>query len=173
MPPAVQKQAVAIREVEGPTMVAPARVPLRATAAPGSDSAIVRGARLPFVRGAEPTAAKPAVDGAPAVAEAARVSSGERGTVAAPELGALPAPLPFAEKAVRHEDVDLSMFPIERYAELSVALADGEDRAAVLRRFVLTEAMWKAVTHAWGARISAEPALRAAFNQAVGKARKR
>lgn len=173
IPPAAQRQAVAIREVEAPMMPTPARMPLRATAAPGSDSAIVRGARLPFVRGAEPTAVKPASDAAPAGAEAARVSSGERGTVAAPELASLPAPLPFAEKEVRQEDVDLSMFPIERYAELSVALADGEDRAAVLRRFVLTEAMWKAVTHAWGARISAEPALRQAFNQAVAQARKR
>jgi hypothetical protein len=106
-------------------------------------------------------------------AHSPRVSSGERGTVAATELERSAAPLPFAEKVVRPDEVDLSMFPIERYAELSVALADGEDRPTVLRRFVLTEAMWKAVAQAWAARIAGDPSLREAFDRAVREARSR
>lgn len=50
--------------------------------------------------------------------------------------------------------IDLSMMPLERYAELTLALAGGETRASVLRRFVLTEDVWQALAQAWGEKRS-------------------
>jgi hypothetical protein len=80
------------------------------------------------------------------------------------------APLPF--EGISPSAVDLSMFPIERYAEISVTLSKSDDRAKVLRRFVLTEGMWRAVTQAWAGRINEDPRLRAEFHAAVERARR-
>ncbi|MFO0612647.1 MAG: hypothetical protein U0414_08675 [Polyangiaceae bacterium] len=63
------------------------------------------------------------------------------------------------------------MMPLERYAEIIVALASGEDRERVFRRFVLTEAFWQAIAQAWAARIAATPRLKAEFDQLVRKLR--
>jgi hypothetical protein len=69
--------------------------------------------------------------------------------------------------------VNPATFPIPRYAELTVALATGDDRAAVLRRFALSETAWRSIATALGGRISASPALRAEFDAAVRVARGR
>jgi hypothetical protein len=75
--------------------------------------------------------------------------------------------LPFG--AVSEGDIDLGMMPLERYAELTVALGQTADRHAVLRRFVLTEEVWKALAHAWGKRLLSNPAERALFDQQVDR----
>lgn len=76
-----------------------------------------------------------------------------------------------AAQPPKANEIDLSMMPLERYAEIIVALASGEDRERVFRRFVLTEAFWQAIAQAWAARIAATPRLKAEFDQLVRKLR--
>ncbi len=99
----------------------------------------------------------------------------------APEKGATVAPgqfeqrevTPFrgAAQVVSPDQVDLSMFPLERYAEVVVALAAQEPRQTVLRRFVLDEEMWTAVASAWAQRLGSEPELQRAFAALIRRER--
>lgn len=99
----------------------------------------------------------------------------------APEKGATVAPgqlqqrevTPFrgAAQVVSPHQVDLSMFPLERYAEVVVALAAQEPRQTVLRRFVLDEEMWTAVASAWAQRLGSEPELQRAFAALIRRER--
>jgi hypothetical protein len=59
------------------------------------------------------------------------------------------------------------MMPLERFAELTIALSQSNDRVAVLRRFVLTEEVWKSLAQAWGNRLLANPSEKAEFDQHV------
>ena len=97
----------------------------------------------------------------------------ERGTALAPDDFAAGPAIPFHEVEVKAEQIDFSMFPIERYAEVSFALATAEDRGKILRRFVLTETMWKAVSTAWGERVMNDPSLRAKYAEIVKSLRGR
>lgn len=76
-----------------------------------------------------------------------------------------------ARPVVRAEDVDLSIFPLERYAEVVSALAAQEPRGDVLRRFVLNEEMWNALAGAWAARLATDPELQKAFSAMVRRER--
>ena len=93
------------------------------------------------------------------------------GTVIAPIniAGSPPEALPFqkhssgagsAERTrIRPEDVDLSLFPLEKYAEISGALARGDARSTVLAKYRLTDDFYDALGMAWGARFQREPEL--------------
>ena len=121
-------------------------------------------ASLPFLKDAAQT--PPPVGAKRDPLRASEPSVG-RGTAMAPEHFE-PAPsLPFKDVEVSAKDIDLSMFPLERYAEVSVRLASGEERGKVLRRFVLTEAMWKVMSTAWGARVMDDAAMRAQYAEVV------
>ena len=61
---------------------------------------------------------------------------------------------------------------IERYAAVSAALANGEPRADVLRRNVLTHTMWLALAQAWAERFTREPTLAEQYRALVARARK-
>jgi hypothetical protein len=97
------------------------------------------------------------------LAELAKASSGSR---ARPTL-----PFTSADVPVAATDVDLSQFPIERYAAVSAALANGEPRADVLRRNVLTHTMWLALAQAWAERFTREPTLAEQYRALVARAR--
>ncbi len=89
-----------------------------------------------------------------------------RGATVAPNQTGGPV-LPFRgvlNEPVSREQVDLSMFPIERYADVVARLSRGEPREAVLRSAVLTDAMWAAVQRAWGQLLKDDKALAAHFN---------
>lgn len=90
-------------------------------------------------------------------------------TVAA--VGATGPALPSGWSAASTAEVDLSMLPLSRYAELSLALAETTDRAATLRKFVLTEDAWKNVTSAWATKIREDPALKAEFDAEIARLR--
>jgi hypothetical protein len=72
---------------------------------------------------------------------------------------------PFESPRLRAEAFDLSLFPLERYAEISGALAAGEPRMAVLNRYKLSPSLYDALASAWAARFLSEPALFARFTE--------
>lgn len=121
-------------------------------------------ASLPFAKDAPVRAPAPS---ASREASASPRSARERGTALAPEDFAVGPATPFQEVEVQAADIDFSMFPLERYAEVTVALATGDERSKVLRRFVLTESMWKAMSTAWGERVMNDPSLRAKYAEIV------
>ena len=99
---------------------------------------------------------------------------GSGGYTVAPGSASGPAlPFPERERVVAVSEVDLSLFPIERYVEVTTRLAGGEPRAAVLRAVLLTEAMWSAAANAWAERIQSSPELRARYLAMVAAARAR
>lgn len=69
-------------------------------------------------------------------------------------------------------EVNLTLFPLQRYAELTVALAAGEERAQALRRFILTEEIFVAVATRWGERMKEDPRIQAEFLEHVQAARR-
>ena len=80
--------------------------------------------------------------------------------------------LPFAggrEATVAPEDIDLSMVPIERYADMVARLSRGESRESVLRSAILTEQVWNAIQRAWGRRLKDDKTLALRFNQLLQK----
>ena len=92
--------------------------------------------------------------------------SASRGATAAPGPFQPQQVTPFRRTSpvVGPDNVDLSLFPLERYAEVVGALAAQEPRQAVLRRFVLNEEMWTALANAWALRLSGDPSLQKAFS---------
>jgi hypothetical protein len=56
-------------------------------------------------------------------------------------------------------DLDLALYPLERYAALTGALARGEPREQVLAEHQLTPALFENLAHAWGARFAGDPPL--------------
>ncbi len=62
---------------------------------------------------------------------------------------------------------------LERYAQITVALGASTEREAVLRSFGLHEGTWTASARSWGEKIMGNPKLRAAFDEAVARARGR
>jgi hypothetical protein len=133
------------------------------TAAPSSRGA---GPALPFASG--PAPAPRQSTGTKYLPE----DSPEKGGTIAPGYspGGPATPFRGAAQLVRAEEVDLSMFPLERYAEVVRALAAQEPRDAVLRRFVLTEEMWNALARAWAKRMSTDPELQRSFSALVQRA---
>ncbi len=130
-----------------------------------SDPGVGRGAPLPFAKDATHRAPPPAriVDAAPDPSKGFTAAPGAIDLNTLPFVGAKASGAP-----VR---VDLSMMPLERYAELTLALAGGEPRESVLRRFVLTEDIWMALARAWGEQIASKPELRAEFDRHVRRLR--
>ncbi len=126
---------------------------------------------LPPRPGSAPLPFAPGRPNAPTVVITEADGAASTGTLALPEGIDLGESLPFHEPAIKPEEVDLSMFPLERYAAVTAALAAGEDRKAVLRRHVLTEVMWRALATAWADRIGRDPTLRARFGELVKASR--
>lgn len=71
---------------------------------------------------------------------------------------------------------------VERYAEITAALADSEDRAAVLASYGLTEETWDEIDAQWQERLSSAvdafdddgvPELVSAFSDAYARAREK
>ncbi len=74
--------------------------------------------------------------------------------------------LPFARAA----DGNAAATPgdaVERFAELTLALASDEERSAVLARFQLTEVSRRALSEEWGARMSEDVDLRTRFVETI------
>lgn len=149
--PAPPSPAIAIR----------AKDPLpRVTAAPTSDGA----PSTPFR--AAPSGARPDVLGS----GTRWLPDSQRGATVAPSGPRGPA-LPFGASpvAVSPDEIDLSMFPIERYAEIVARLSRGEPREAVLRGAVLNEPMWLAIQQAWGRLLKNDKALADRFNDLLSR----
>ncbi|MFO0613163.1 MAG: hypothetical protein U0414_11265 [Polyangiaceae bacterium] len=132
---------------------------------------------------ADPRGAQPAAT--PFVLANAAVSPSYGPVAVEPQSGLTTAPgkvsletLPFHRASsptsgAKPMRVDLGMMPLERYADLSFALASGEPRELVLRRFVLTEDVWQAVAAAWGEKIRSDPSLKASFDRYIAERRRR
>lgn len=68
---------------------------------------------------------------------------------------------------------DPSAATIEWYAAVTVAMASGQQRAAVLQRFSLTEPAWRAVAEAWAHRMMGSTELRAEFDHHIRRLKPR
>lgn len=74
--------------------------------------------------------------------------------------------LPFA-KPGESNDAASGGDAVERFAELTLALASDEERSAVLARFQLTEDSRRALSEEWGARMSEDVMLRTQFVETI------
>jgi hypothetical protein len=103
-------------------------------------AAVQRGA-LPFAASAAPS---PASVPEAAKAPPAPPPPGSPSTVALP---------------VMSDEIDLALYPLERYAAVTGALARGEPRDQILSEHHLTPALFEKLAHAWGARFAGDPQL--------------
>lgn len=83
-----------------------------------------------------------------------------------------PLSLPFVarsaakeETKLRPEQIDLSLFPLELYAEISGGLARGDDRAKLLASRGLTDSLFDVLAQAWAKKLASDPNLMARFKE--------
>jgi hypothetical protein len=134
------------------------------------DQAILRGPNLPFSKGQE-TAERPLAADSLARREAALRPSQSSGEVA-PQGQGTPG-IPFGFASAEGSAGLLLRFPLARYAEISLSLARGEDKANIFVRNELTETTWRALATAWAERLQQDPQLRSQFHEHVKELRSR
>jgi len=146
-PPAVPPEAPAFAVVSNFTIMQ-------------STSIVAESETLPFVQ-----ASAELVRPSPKVAE--HVPTG----TTAPS-SASPMSLPFVAKQaakeetkLRPEQIDLSLFPLELYAEISGGLARGDDRAKLLASRGLTDSLFDVLAQAWAKKLATDPTLMARFKE--------
>jgi hypothetical protein len=76
--------------------------------------------------------------------------------------------IPFGAEAspggsIDPRNIDLSLFPLEKFASISGRLAKGESRETVLGEHRLSEGLYRLLATAWAKRFDADPAVRARF----------
>lgn len=83
-----------------------------------------------------------------------------------------PRSLPFIAKQaakeetkLRPDQIDLSLFPLELYAEISGGLARGDDRAKLLASRGLTDSLFDVLAQAWARKLATDPNLMARFKE--------
>lgn len=88
-----------------------------------------------------------------------------------------PMSLPFVaqraakeETKLKPEQIDLSLFPLELYAEISGGLARGEDRAKLLASRGLTDSIFDVLAQAWGKKLASDAALMGRFRDLARQA---
>lgn len=88
-----------------------------------------------------------------------------------------PMSLPFVaqraakeETKLKPEQIDLSLFPLELYAEISGGLARGEDRAKLLASRGLTDSIFDVLAQAWAKKLGSDAALMGRFKELARQA---
>ncbi|MFO0614804.1 MAG: hypothetical protein U0414_19610 [Polyangiaceae bacterium] len=88
-----------------------------------------------------------------------------------------PVSLPFLARKNAKEDtklkpeqVDLSLFPLEIFAEISGGLARGEERTALLNSRGLTDALYDVLAQAWAQKLEGDPVLMSRFKELARQA---
>lgn len=88
-----------------------------------------------------------------------------------------PMSLPFVaqraakeETKLKPEQIDLSLFPLELYAEISGGLARGEDRGKLLASRGLTDSLFDVLAQAWAKKLAGDATLMGRFKDLARQA---
>ena len=132
--------------------------------------AMVPDVRLPFAPA--PASLPPSLRPPSSAGRAARRAKRQGNTAAMPVWNPDGAPdsLPFgaaADAASQADPADLRRMPLDAYAQVSAALARGEDRDAVLGRHGLTRPVFEDLARGWARRFGEDPALLETFRDLV------